>query len=136
MENSQDVEVELYDELEGDLNDEMSSVGPSSNTEKAGELPPSQEPVTYQKYRNLARYYPAVRPESTASRLSSRAAAGSSDSINEVRRWHATEYVYWWNNTSQIIENSSFSLQQFTRYGGSPKILKAGHVTTSQPPMT
>jgi len=47
MENSQDVEVELYEELVGDLNDDMSSVGPSSSTEKVGELPPSQEPITY-----------------------------------------------------------------------------------------
>ena len=54
MENSQDVEVELYDELEGDLNDEMSSVGPSSNTEKDEELPPSQEPITYTRNAEIS----------------------------------------------------------------------------------
>ena len=30
METNQDVEVELYEELVGDLNQEMSGVGPSS----------------------------------------------------------------------------------------------------------
>ena len=47
METNQDVEVELYEELVGDLNQEMSGVGPSSSTEIAGGLPPSQEPITY-----------------------------------------------------------------------------------------
>ena len=70
MENSHDIEVELYEEIVGYLNHSIMNVSPSSSH------------ATFRNCGNLARYYPAVRPETTASRLSRRAADGSSDTIH------------------------------------------------------
>jgi len=45
MENSKDIEVELYEEIVRDPN--IMNVSPSSSTEDVRELPPSQEPMPY-----------------------------------------------------------------------------------------
>jgi len=47
MENSQDIEVELYEEIVGDPNLGIMNLSPSSSAENARELPPSQEPMPY-----------------------------------------------------------------------------------------
>jgi len=47
MENSQDIEVELYEEIVGDPNSGTLNVSPSSSTADVRGLPPSQEPMPY-----------------------------------------------------------------------------------------
>ena len=47
MENSQDIEVELYEEIVGDPNCAMMDISPSSSTADVRGLPPSQEPMPY-----------------------------------------------------------------------------------------
>jgi len=47
MENSQDIEVELYEEIVGDPNSGTINTSPSSSTEDVRKLPLSQEPIPY-----------------------------------------------------------------------------------------
>ena len=49
MENSQDIDVELYEEIVGDSNHGIMNIGlsPSYITEAVRELPPSQKPIPY-----------------------------------------------------------------------------------------
>jgi len=47
MENSFEVDVELYEEIVGDLIHSTMNSSPSSSTHDARELPPSQEPMPY-----------------------------------------------------------------------------------------
>ena len=47
MKNSQDIEVELYEEIVGDPNCAMMDVSPSSSTADVRGLPPSQQPMPY-----------------------------------------------------------------------------------------
>ena len=47
VENSKDIEVELYEEIVGDPNHSVTNVSPSSEKDDVSELPPSQEPMPY-----------------------------------------------------------------------------------------
>jgi len=47
MENSKDIEVELYEEIVGDPNHSVTNVSPSTSKEDVSELPPFQEPMPY-----------------------------------------------------------------------------------------